>query len=65
MNICLRLYISTQPLVINKETTSRLIPTWWFVSSELFCRYNFDPVNDKPLPGRFEWVKMDGTKNVK
>ncbi|XP_071707713.1 cyclin-dependent kinase inhibitor 4-like [Rutidosis leptorrhynchoides] len=27
-------------------------------------KYNFDPVNDKPLPGRFEWVKMDGTKNV-
>ncbi|KAK9062533.1 hypothetical protein SSX86_019720 [Deinandra increscens subsp. villosa] len=27
-------------------------------------KYNFDPVNDKPLPGRYEWVKMDGTKNV-
>lgn len=22
-------------------------------------KYNFDPVNDKPLPGRYEWVKMD------
>lgn len=22
-------------------------------------KYNFDPVNDKPLPGRFEWVKVD------
>ncbi|KAI7734450.1 hypothetical protein M8C21_032940 [Ambrosia artemisiifolia] len=26
-------------------------------------KYNFDPVNDKPLPGRYEWVKMDDTKN--
>lgn len=22
-------------------------------------KYNFDPVNDKPLPGRYEWVKVD------
>ncbi|WOL09956.1 cyclin-dependent kinase inhibitor 4-like [Canna indica] len=22
-------------------------------------RYNFDPVNDHPLPGRYEWVKVD------
>ncbi|RLN39181.1 cyclin-dependent kinase inhibitor 4-like [Panicum miliaceum] len=22
-------------------------------------KYNFDPVNDCPLPGRFEWVKID------
>ncbi|THU55037.1 hypothetical protein C4D60_Mb11t02340 [Musa balbisiana] len=22
-------------------------------------RYNFDPVNDCPLPGRYEWVKVD------
>ncbi|XP_066337725.1 cyclin-dependent kinase inhibitor 4-like [Miscanthus floridulus] len=22
-------------------------------------KYNFDPVNDCPLPGRFEWVKLD------
>lgn len=22
-------------------------------------KYNFDPVNDKPLPGRFEWQKLD------
>ncbi|KAK4354890.1 hypothetical protein RND71_027084 [Anisodus tanguticus] len=22
-------------------------------------KYNFDPVNDKPLPGRYEWVKLD------
>ncbi|TVU30403.1 hypothetical protein EJB05_22023, partial [Eragrostis curvula] len=21
-------------------------------------KYNFDPVNDCPLPGRFEWVKL-------
>ncbi|KAF5768302.1 putative cyclin-dependent kinase inhibitor [Helianthus annuus] len=27
-------------------------------------KYNFDPVNDKPLPGRYEWVKMDGTKDI-
>ncbi|RRT79666.1 hypothetical protein B296_00025013, partial [Ensete ventricosum] len=26
----------------------------WYVS-----RYNFDPVNDCPLPGRYEWVKVD------
>ncbi|GJR54221.1 cyclin-dependent kinase inhibitor 5-like protein [Tanacetum coccineum] len=24
--------------------------------------YNFDPVNDKPLPGRYEWVKLDATE---
>ncbi|KAJ0967538.1 hypothetical protein J5N97_024455 [Dioscorea zingiberensis] len=22
-------------------------------------KYNFDPVNDLPLPGRYEWVKLD------
>ncbi|XP_042435829.1 cyclin-dependent kinase inhibitor 4-like isoform X1 [Zingiber officinale] len=22
-------------------------------------RYNFDPANDHPLPGRYEWVKID------
>ncbi|XP_038722212.1 cyclin-dependent kinase inhibitor 5-like isoform X2 [Tripterygium wilfordii] len=22
-------------------------------------KYNFDPVNDKPLPGRYEWKKLD------
>lgn len=22
-------------------------------------KYNFDPVNDKPLPGRYKWVKVD------
>ncbi|KAK4374177.1 hypothetical protein RND71_004854 [Anisodus tanguticus] len=22
-------------------------------------KYNFDPVNDKPLPGHYEWVKLD------
>lgn len=22
------------------------------------CRYNFDPVNEKPLPGRYEWEKL-------
>ncbi|XP_022735246.1 cyclin-dependent kinase inhibitor 4-like isoform X2 [Durio zibethinus] len=22
-------------------------------------KYNFDPVNDKPLPGRYEWKKVD------
>ncbi|CAH2049086.1 unnamed protein product, partial [Thlaspi arvense] len=27
--------------------------------SEFIEKYNFDPVNDKPLPGRYEWVKVD------
>ncbi|MBA0740479.1 hypothetical protein Gogos_013678, partial [Gossypium gossypioides] len=22
-------------------------------------KYNFDPVKDKPLPGRYQWEKMD------
>ncbi|KAE8691990.1 Cyclin-dependent kinase inhibitor 4 [Hibiscus syriacus] len=22
-------------------------------------KYNFDPVNDKPLPGRYEWEKLN------
>ena len=32
-----------------------------FIVSKIFllCRYNFDPMNDKPLPGRYEWVKLD------
>lgn len=47
-------------------------PFWLWVSqfwSALFCRvpklffflfrYNFDPVNEQPLPGRFEWKKVD------
>ncbi|XP_071713342.1 cyclin-dependent kinase inhibitor 4-like [Rutidosis leptorrhynchoides] len=25
-------------------------------------KYNFDPVNDKPLHGRYEWMKIDSTK---
>ncbi|XP_074556778.1 cyclin-dependent kinase inhibitor 4-like [Curcuma longa] len=25
----------------------------------LIERYNFDPVDDHPLPGRYEWVKID------
>ncbi|KAI3823106.1 hypothetical protein L1987_04534 [Smallanthus sonchifolius] len=25
-------------------------------------KYNFDPVNEKPLPGRYEWVKLNATK---
>lgn len=25
----------------------------------LSCRYNYDPVNDKPLPGHFKWQKVD------
>ncbi|KAL1539589.1 cyclin-dependent kinase inhibitor 4-like [Salvia divinorum] len=27
-------------------------------------KYNFDIVNDLPLPGRYEWVKSDGTSRV-
>ncbi|KAK9287592.1 hypothetical protein L1049_016027 [Liquidambar formosana] len=30
-----------------------------YMPSVFSCRYNFDPVNDKPLPGRYEWVKLD------
>jgi hypothetical protein len=29
------------------------------VSVNSFFRYNFDPVNEQPLPGRFEWTKVD------
>lgn len=37
---------------------------FWFcaslmVSINSFFRYNFDPVNEQPLPGRFEWTKVD------
>lgn len=35
---------------------------WFRVSNgfcQLFFRYNFDPVNEQPLPGRFEWTKVD------
>lgn len=23
------------------------------------CRYNYDIMNDMPLPGRYEWVRVD------
>ncbi|KAM7488757.1 hypothetical protein LguiB_026241 [Lonicera macranthoides] len=26
---------------------------------EFMKKYNYDPVKDKPLPGRYEWVKID------
>ncbi|XP_047335109.1 cyclin-dependent kinase inhibitor 5-like [Impatiens glandulifera] len=26
---------------------------------EFIEKYNFDPVKDEPLPGRFEWMKLD------
>ncbi|KAK1435342.1 hypothetical protein QVD17_01103 [Tagetes erecta] len=56
-----------------EDTTSRHIPSTsemdeFFTGPEkqqqrLFIeKYNFDPVNDKPLPGRYEWVKLDATK---
>ncbi|XP_076934471.1 cyclin-dependent kinase inhibitor 4-like [Bidens hawaiensis] len=33
------------------------------LQQQLFIeKYNFDPVNEKPLPGRYEWVKLDDTK---
>jgi Cyclin-dependent kinase inhibitor len=25
-------------------------------------RYNFDPVTEQPLPGRYEWEKLDSPK---
>jgi hypothetical protein len=31
----------------------------WCMMYGLIFRYNFDPANDCPLPGRFEWVKLD------
>lgn len=32
---------------------------FWFLQRGKICRYNFDPVNDKPLLGRYEWEKVD------
>ncbi|RZR97532.1 hypothetical protein BHM03_00026727 [Ensete ventricosum] len=32
---------------------------FFFPSLAIVSRYNFDPVNDHPLPGRYEWVKVD------
>lgn len=56
-----------------QNTTSRPIPSTtemdeFFTGPEkhqqrLFMeKYNFDPVNEKPLKGRYEWVKMDDNK---
>ncbi|KAG5573798.1 hypothetical protein H5410_063564 [Solanum commersonii] len=55
-----------------REPTSaqRIIPTThemndFFAGTEekqqkqFIEKYNFDPVNDKPLPGRYKWVKVD------
>ena len=30
----------------------------WHIACGFNCRYNYDPVNDKPLPGRYEWEKL-------
>ncbi|KAK9072476.1 hypothetical protein SSX86_008910 [Deinandra increscens subsp. villosa] len=67
---------STRPTGTNhrvQNTTSRHIPSTnemdeFFTGPEkqqqrIFIeKYNFDPVSDKPLPGRYEWVKLDATK---
>ncbi|KAG6664072.1 hypothetical protein I3843_02G054100 [Carya illinoinensis] len=53
-----------------QNTTVRHIPTTqemddFFAASveeqqrQFIEKYNFDPVNEKPLPGRYEWVKLD------
>ncbi|WCJ33219.1 Cyclin-dependent kinase inhibitor family protein [Euphorbia peplus] len=53
-----------------QNSTHRHIPTaqemdQFFAKAELeqqrqfMEKYNFDPVNDKPLPGRYEWEKLD------
>uniref|UniRef100_A0A1D1ZGW5 Cyclin-dependent kinase inhibitor 3 n=1 Tax=Anthurium amnicola TaxID=1678845 RepID=A0A1D1ZGW5_9ARAE len=53
-----------------QSTTHRSIPTTdemenFFAGAEqlqqrIFTeKYNFDPVNDCPLPGRYEWVRLD------
>lgn len=58
---------------VQNTTTPRHIPSTsemdeFFTGPEkqqqqLFVeKYNFDPVNEKPLLGRYEWVKVDGTK---
>lgn len=58
---------------VQNTTTSRHIPSTsemdeFFTGPEtqqqqLFIeKYNFDPVNEKPLRGRYDWVKVDGTK---
>ncbi|MFS7916400.1 putative cyclin-dependent kinase inhibitor [Helianthus anomalus] len=67
---------STRPTEVKyrvQDTSPRQIPSTsemeeFFTGPEkqqqqLFIeKYNFDPVNDKPLPGRYEWVKLDDTK---
>lgn len=64
---------TTRPTGSNRRvqnSTQRPIPTAhemeeFFSSAEekqqrLFIeKYNFDPVNDKPLPGRYEWEKVE------
>ncbi|XP_076924515.1 cyclin-dependent kinase inhibitor 4-like isoform X1 [Bidens hawaiensis] len=64
-------HAETKYRVLN--TTSKPIPSTsevdeFFMGPEkqqqqLFIeKYNFDPVNDKPLRGRYEWMKLDATK---
>ncbi|GAB2298529.1 hypothetical protein Dimus_032593 [Dionaea muscipula] len=54
----------------SRNTMQRIIPTAFemeefFVNAELeqqklfVERYNFDVVNDSPLPGHYEWVRVD------
>nr|AAV76001.1 cyclin dependent kinase inhibitor [Euphorbia esula] len=61
---------STEPNRRIQNSTPRHIPTahemdQFFAKAELeqqrqfMENYNFDPVNEKPLPGRYEWEKLD------
>lgn len=51
--------------VMRRDIPSTLEMEEFFLGSErlqqrMFIeKYNFDPVNDCPLPGRYEWVKLD------
>ncbi|XP_074306939.1 cyclin-dependent kinase inhibitor 4-like isoform X2 [Silene latifolia] len=60
---------SAQAVRRSRNSTQRSIPTShemeeFFANAEeqqqkeFVQKYNFDPTNDKPLPGRYEWLKL-------
>ncbi|KAG6500079.1 hypothetical protein ZIOFF_039893 [Zingiber officinale] len=43
----------------NQETEEFLVRLEKLQQQIFMEKYNFDPVNDCPLPGQYEWVKLD------
>lgn len=56
MEKCVFLLIRPTPIVLRIKSVIQLFMPLCILFT--FCRYNFDVVNDVPLPGRYEWVPV-------